>query len=157
MYPILAGTSSLFLCCWPIVVFVFWLLSHVQLVCDPIDCSPPGSSVHGISQARILELGCHFCLQGIFLTQGLNPQWKPPAVEAQSRNHWTTREGHVNIIIEHKGHETFWSAQLRRQTHQVWKAGTWKNLRKKWWEVWKSKRETQMEKEKKWVQGPCQW
>ena len=24
-------------------------------VCDPMDCSPPGSSVHGISQARILE------------------------------------------------------------------------------------------------------
>ena len=24
-------------------------------VCDPIDCSPPGSSVHGVSQARILE------------------------------------------------------------------------------------------------------
>ena len=23
--------------------------------CDPINCSPPGSSVHGISQARILE------------------------------------------------------------------------------------------------------
>ena len=23
--------------------------------CDPIDCSPPGSSVHGILQARILE------------------------------------------------------------------------------------------------------
>ena len=30
------------------------LLSRVQL-CDPVDCSPPGSSVHGISQARILE------------------------------------------------------------------------------------------------------
>ena len=30
-------------------------LSHVQLFCDPIDCSLPGSSVHGISQARILE------------------------------------------------------------------------------------------------------
>ena len=30
------------------------VLSHVQL-CDPMDCSPPGSSVHGISQARILE------------------------------------------------------------------------------------------------------
>ena len=28
--------------------------SHVQL-CDPMDCSPPGSSVHGILQARILE------------------------------------------------------------------------------------------------------
>ena len=28
--------------------------SHVWL-CDPMDCSPPGSSVHGIFQARILE------------------------------------------------------------------------------------------------------
>ena len=28
--------------------------SHVRL-CDPMDCSPPGSSVHGILQARIPE------------------------------------------------------------------------------------------------------
>ena len=30
------------------------VLNHIQL-CDPMDCSPPGSSVHGILQARILE------------------------------------------------------------------------------------------------------
>ena len=24
-------------------------------LCDPTDCSPPGSSVHGIFQARVLE------------------------------------------------------------------------------------------------------
>ena len=30
------------------------LLSHVQL-CDPMNCSLPSSSVHGIFQARILE------------------------------------------------------------------------------------------------------
>ena len=24
-------------------------------LCDPVDCSPPGSSVHGILQARMLE------------------------------------------------------------------------------------------------------
>ena len=30
------------------------LLSRVRL-CDPMDCSPPGSSVHGILQARVLE------------------------------------------------------------------------------------------------------
>ena len=24
-------------------------------LCDPVDCSPPGSSIHGIHQARILE------------------------------------------------------------------------------------------------------
>ena len=28
---------------------------HVQLFCDLMDCSPPGSSVHRILQARILE------------------------------------------------------------------------------------------------------
>ena len=27
----------------------------LQTPCDPMDCSPPGSSVHGILQARILE------------------------------------------------------------------------------------------------------
>ena len=31
------------------------MLSHVPLFCDTIDCSPPGFSVHGISQVRILE------------------------------------------------------------------------------------------------------
>ena len=31
------------------------LLSHVRLFHDPKDCNPPGSSVHGIFQARILE------------------------------------------------------------------------------------------------------
>ena len=31
------------------------MLSHVQLFCDPKDCSLPGYSVHGISQARILK------------------------------------------------------------------------------------------------------
>ena len=28
---------------------------------DPMDCSLPGSSVHGIFQARVLELGGHLC------------------------------------------------------------------------------------------------
>ena len=30
-------------------------LQWCMTLCDPIDCSPPGSSVHGILQARILE------------------------------------------------------------------------------------------------------
>ena len=65
--------------------------------CNPMDCSPPGASVPGILQARILEplflefsrqgywslcswnspgknigAGCHYPLQGVFLW-GLNP------------------------------------------------------------------------------------
>ena len=31
------------------------MLSHVLLFFNPMDCTPPGSSVHGILQARILE------------------------------------------------------------------------------------------------------
>ena len=38
-----------------------------------IHCSPAGSSVHGISQARITEVGCQALLQGTFPTQGSNP------------------------------------------------------------------------------------
>ena len=30
-------------------------LSCVLTLCDPMDCSPSGSSVHGVLQARILE------------------------------------------------------------------------------------------------------
>ena len=30
-------------------------LQSCPTLCDPMDCSPPGSSVHGIFQARILE------------------------------------------------------------------------------------------------------
>ena len=41
-------------------------------LCDPMDCSPPGSSVHGIFQARNTGLGGHALLQGIFLTQESN-------------------------------------------------------------------------------------
>ena len=47
-------------------------LSHAQLcltLCNPMHCSPPGSSGYGIFQARIL--GCYFHLQSIFPTQVL--------------------------------------------------------------------------------------
>ena len=74
---------------------------------NPMDCCPPGSSIHEILQARILDLmdrgawwttvhrvtksrtqlkldtgvGCHALLLGIFLTQG----WKPPLLRLP---HW---------------------------------------------------------------------
>ena len=40
------------------------------ILCDPMDCSPTGSSVHGILQARIRE--GYSLLRGIFPTQGSN-------------------------------------------------------------------------------------
>ena len=41
-------------------------------LCDPVDCSPPGSSVHGDSPGKNIGVGCHYLLQSIFPTQGLN-------------------------------------------------------------------------------------
>ena len=43
-------------------------------LCDPMDCSSPGSSVHGTLQARILEwVAIHSLLQRTFPNQGSNP------------------------------------------------------------------------------------
>ena len=41
-------------------------------LCDPVDYSPPGSSVLGDSPGKNTVVGCHALLQGIFLTQGSN-------------------------------------------------------------------------------------
>ena len=41
-----------------VCVYTHMHVKSLQLcptLCDPVDCSPPGSSVHGILQARILE------------------------------------------------------------------------------------------------------
>ena len=44
------------------------LSEHTALtLCDPVDCSPPHSSVKNTG------VGCHFLLQGIFPAQGLKP------------------------------------------------------------------------------------
>ena len=54
-------------------VCVCSLAQSCSTLCDPTDCSLPGSSVHGISQARILEWVAISFSRGIFPTQGWNP------------------------------------------------------------------------------------
>ena len=55
-----------------------WSLSCVQL-CNPMDQSPPGSSVHGILQARILEWVAISFSQG---SSGIEP--RSPTLQADS-------------------------------------------------------------------------
>ena len=60
---------------WNITETAF-ALSSVQsclTLCNPLDCSLPGSSVHGIFLGKNTRVSCHFLLQGIFPTQGSNP------------------------------------------------------------------------------------
>ena len=55
-------------------LFVLCLVTQSCLtLCDPVDCSPPGSSVRGDSPSKNTRVGCHALLQGIFPTQGSNP------------------------------------------------------------------------------------
>ena len=56
---------------WYVPACVLSRFSCVWL-CNPMDCSSPDSSVHGILQARILEWVAMPSSRGIFPTQGLN-------------------------------------------------------------------------------------
>ena len=58
-------------------------------LCNHVDCSPPGSSVHGIFQAKILEWVAISFSRGSSLTQGLN---LPLLHCRQILYHWATRE-----------------------------------------------------------------
>ena len=42
-------------------------------LCNPVNCSPPGSFVQWHAPGKNTGVGCHGLLQGIFLTQGSNP------------------------------------------------------------------------------------
>ena len=48
-------------------------VAQLCLTLRPQGLYPPGSFVHGILPGKNTGVGCHFLLQGIFLTQGSNP------------------------------------------------------------------------------------
>ena len=67
LFFVLFFTIELYCC-------VLYLVTQLcPTLCDPMDCSPPGSFVHGDSPGKNTGVGCHALLQGIFPTQGLNP------------------------------------------------------------------------------------
>ena len=55
---------------WPLMCAK--LLQWCPILCEPMDCSPPGFSVREDSPGKNTGVGCHVLLQGIFLTQGSN-------------------------------------------------------------------------------------
>ena len=75
------------------------LVSHVWL-CNPVDCSPPGFSVHGIFQARILELAAISYSKGSFQMQGLNLHLLCLLHWQMDSYHCATWEGTYSKIIK---------------------------------------------------------
>ena len=57
--------------CW-VCVCPCTCAQSCSTLCNPLDGSLPGSTVHGGFPGKNTGAGCHFLLQGIFLTQGLN-------------------------------------------------------------------------------------
>ena len=53
-------------------MLVYSVAKSCLTLCDPIDCSLPGSSVHGDSLGKNTGVSCHFLLQGLFPTQESN-------------------------------------------------------------------------------------
>ena len=101
-------------------------------LCNCVDCSPPGSSVHGKFQIRILEwkkkkkntgVGCHFLLQGIFPTQGSNPCLLVSCVSYIGRRvlyHWASWE--VPVRYKFMLMYTFvpWPIFFSKCEHDTW-------------------------------------
>ena len=55
-------------------------LQSCPTLCNPMDCSSPGSSVHGDSAGKNTGVGCYFLFQAIFPTQELNLHLLSPAL-----------------------------------------------------------------------------
>ena len=72
-------------------------------LCDPMDCSPPGSSVHEISQTRILEW------VPISFSRGSSwprDQTRISGMDRRILDHWTTREA---LCVKPLKSKEFWS------------------------------------------------
>ena len=67
LIPNLEGQGPVLL--WPCVCSV---AQSRLILCNPMDCSPPGSSCLWNLLGKNTGVGCHFLLQGVFSTQGLN-------------------------------------------------------------------------------------
>ena len=69
-------------------------------LCNPMDCSLPGSSVYEDSPGKNTGVGCHALLQGIFPTQ----RSKPGLLRCrQILHHLSTRGAPRNVLHLHKG------------------------------------------------------
>ena len=55
LFKVSSEMIQLYIHMYPLCMCVCVCVQLCLTLCDPMGCSPPGSSVHGIFQARILE------------------------------------------------------------------------------------------------------
>ena len=91
----LASNNNMKHVCVCVCVCVCVLVAQLCLsLCSPMDCTPPGSSVHGILQARILEwIAISFCRR----LSGPRDQTQVSCTAGRCFSIWTTREAQLPI------------------------------------------------------------
>ena len=121
---------------WPTLWLLYSVVQACLTLCDPMDCSPPGSSVHGIFQARILEWVAIIVPQGVFPTQGSNPcllhrqepPGKPSLVDRWWENcHHTTPIVSVSVklrVYKSRAYMTIWGDVCGAATLRVHTQGS---------------------------------
>ena len=62
----------------------------------PMDCSPPGSAVHGILQARILEW---VAMPSSRVSSQLSDQTEVSLIAGKFFTNWATREAQINYTL----------------------------------------------------------
>ena len=85
---------------WIIITGLLWESEVPQsclTLCDPMDCSPPGSSVHGILQARILEWVAISFSRG---SSQARDQTQVSRIAGRRFNLWATREAQKKVKVK---------------------------------------------------------
>ena len=93
--------------CVCVCVCVYLLVTQLYpTLCDPMDCSPPGSSIHGILQARILEwVAIPFFRGSSWPRDWIHVSW----IANSFFTFWTTREtqwkwkGSCSVVSDSSG------------------------------------------------------
>ena len=72
-------------------------------LCNPLDCSLPGSSTHGTFSGKNTAVGCHFLLQGIFPTRDGTHVFWVSCTGRQILYHWPTGKAPIRFRWGHEG------------------------------------------------------
>ena len=113
------GTLVHGICQW-LCVSVYLVTESCLTLLDSMDCSLPGSSVHGDSPGRNAGVDCPFLLHGIFLTQGSDLQLfhlLPWQADPSPLSHLGSPSGHMtgsnllNLLVSLHPH--LWNQRTR--------------------------------------------
>ena len=96
---------------YPLTIWCAQSLNLVRLFCDPMDCSLPASSVHGLFQARVLEWGAISSSRGFSWPRDGTHVF---CIGGWILYHWATREAHSKEKRDQKKWDLNWVAGCTR-------------------------------------------